>query len=320
MNETNEKIYDGFWERQGFSPTVVNFIALAILFLLYQVAGGAIAFVVAGASVTEENVGTHRLLQTLFQFLFLALPVTLLVGLHTRKFSPSDSENRAFLALHQPFNKEAALWGALGAMALNPFLSYIGDLQFVVMSDVLGLKEETAEWKKLFDDAIEKLASADSVGEFVVVALALALTPAICEELTFRGFVQRNFARAMSPAKATILTGTIFGLYHLNPVQTLPLIAIGTYISHLRQTSGALWTCVLAHFAFNFFSVSGIFILNHPSWFGLSEAFAKTIKASEPNLSSPVALTGAAISLALFILIFGRYRSALKRQVSTANA
>lgn len=319
MNLPDETAYDGFWERRGFSPIAVNFIALSALFLLYQVVGGAIAFVVAGESVTEANVSAHRWLQTAFQVFLLALPATLFVGLHTGRLSPLAPVNRAFLGLNQPFAPKVAWWGALGALALNPFLSYVGDAQIVVMSDVFGLKEETRAWRKLFDEAIERLASADGAGEFVVVVVALALTPAVCEEIVFRGFVQRNFSRALSPAGATVWTGTLFGLYHLNPVQTLPLIAIGVYISHLRQTSGSLWACALAHFAFNFFSVLGIFIFNHPSWFGISEALASAIKSSEPDLSSPLALTGAAISLAAFVLILTRYHAAL-REASSQRA
>lgn len=311
MNLPNSTIYNGFWERQGFSPVAVNFIALALLFFLYQIVGGVISFLVAGGSVTDENVGLHRLFQTLFQMLFLALPALLLVGLHTGRFSPSDSENRAFLALDAPLNREAALWGALGALVLNPFLSYVGDVQFVLISDGFGLKEEARQWKTLFDDAVEKLASAKSVGEFLVVAGVMALTPAICEEVVFRGLLQRNFSRVMSPVRTVIWTGAIFGVYHLNPIQTLPLIAIGIYISYLRQSSGALWICAWAHFAFNFFSVLGIFILNNAEEVGLSGSLAQSLKASEPELLSPVALASAGVSLAAFVLALKRYQRAL---------
>ncbi len=314
MNLPKSATYTGFWERQGFSPVAVNFIVLAFLFFLYQIVGGVIAFFLAGGSITDENVGLHRLFQTLFQILFLALPALWLVGLHTGKFSPIDSENRAFLALNQSVSREVALWGVLGAIVLNPFLSYVGDVQVMVLSEGFGLKEEVQQWKKLFDDVVEKLASAKSVGELVAVVGVTALTPAICEEVVFRGLLQRNFSRAMSPVRAVVWTGAIFGVYHLNPIQTLPLIAIGIYISYLRQSSGALWLCVAAHFAFNFFSVLGIFILNNAGWFGLSETAVQSFKTSEPELLSPVAISSAAISLGLFVLVLRRYRRALAQR------
>ncbi len=316
MELTRNEQYNGFWERQGFSPVAVNFIVLALLFFLYQLIGGVIAFLVAGGSITETNVTQHRLLQTLFQVVFLALPAVWLVGLHTGKFSLTSVENRAFLALNPSVSREVMVWGVLGAIVLNPFLSYVGDVQVVVLSEGFGLKEQVRQWKALFDDVVEKLASANSVGELALVVGVMALTPAVCEEVVFRGLIQRNFSRAMSPLRTVIWTGAIFGIYHLNPIQTLPLIAIGIYISYLRQTSGALWLCMVAHFAFNFFSVLGIFILNHAEWFGVSETMVQTFKNSEPDILSPTAITSAGISLVLFALVVFRYQRALAERLT----
>lgn len=51
-------------------------------------------------------------------------------------------------------------------------------------------KEEVRQWKALFDDVVEKLASAKSAGELVAVVGVVALTPAVCEEVVFRGLIQ----------------------------------------------------------------------------------------------------------------------------------
>jgi membrane protease YdiL (CAAX protease family) len=319
MDIGNNGHYNGFWERQGFSPIAVNFIVLALLFFLYQIIGGVIAFLVAGGTITEANINQHRLFQTVFQVVFLAVPAVWFVGLHTGKFSPMSAENRAFLALNSAVSREAVMWGVLGAIVLNPFLSYVGDVQFVVLSEGFGLKEEVRQWKALFDDVVEKLASAKSAGELVAVVGVVALTPAVCEEVVFRGLIQRNFSRVMSPVRTVIWTGAIFGIYHLNPIQTLPLIAIGIYISYLRQSSGALWLCIVAHFAFNFFSVMGIFILNHAEIFGIGDEVVRAFKTSEPDLTSPIAIVSATISLLLFALVLRQYRGAVSRYDNKAH-
>jgi hypothetical protein len=92
------------------------------------------------------------------------------------------------------------------------------------------------------------------------------------------------------------------------------------YISYLRQTAGALWLCIVAHFAFNFFSVMGIFILNQGSWFGswfgLSETMVQTLKNSEPEILSPMAIASAVISLLLFMLVLRQYHRAVSRSNS----
>jgi len=319
MDIGNNGYYNGFWERQGFSPIAVNFIVLALLFFLYQIIGGVIAFLVAGGTITEANINQHRLFQTVFQVVFLAVPAVWFVGLHTGKFSLTSAENRAFLALNSAVSREAVMWGVLGAIVLNPFLSYVGDVQFVVLSEGFGLKEEVRQWKALFDDVVEKLASAKSAGELVAVVGVVALTPAVCEEVVFRGLIQRNFSRVMSPVRTVIWTGAIFGIYHLNPIQTLPLIAIGIYISYLRQSSGALWLCIVAHFAFNFFSVMGIFILNHAEIFGIGDEVVRAFKTSEPDLTSPIAIVSATISLLLFALVLCQYRGAVSRYDNKAH-
>jgi membrane protease YdiL (CAAX protease family) len=319
MSLSERERYKGFWERQGFSPVAVNFIVLAFLFFLYQIVGGVIAFFLAGGMITDENVVRHRFFQTLFQFLFLALPTLWLVGLHTGYFSPTNRENQDYLALRQPISRGVMVWGMLGAIVLNPFLSYVGDVQVVVLSEGFGLREAVRQWKELFDDVVEKLASAKSIGELIVVVGVVALTPAVCEELVFRGLLQRNFSRSMSAVGTVIWTGAIFGIYHLNPIQTLPLIAIGIYISYLRQSSGALWLCVAAHFAFNFFSVLGIFILNNADWFGLSEVAVHSLRTSEPELLSPIAIASAAASLGLFVVVVQRYQRALDKVSGDKN-
>jgi membrane protease YdiL (CAAX protease family) len=300
--------YSGFWERQGFSPVSVNFIALAILFFLYQIVGGVLSFAITGGNISEDNIFLFRLLQSLFQFLFLAVPTFFLVGLHTNQLSLAGKENQAFLALNYKPSIKAMSLGALGAVALNPLLSYVGDMQIILLSDGFGLKNEVALLKKQFEELIEKLAKSSSAGEFIWVAFVMALTPAICEELVFRGLIQKNFARMLSPSRAVVFTGTLFGLYHLNPIQTLPLIGVGIYISYLRQSSGSIWTSMAAHFAFNFFSVCGIFILDNHKWFGLSEEMSMRFKDSDPDLLSPTAVVSAVGSLLIFLAILNLYR------------
>jgi len=79
----------------------------------------------------------------------------------------------------------------------------------------------------------------------------MAVTPAICEELIFRGYAQRQFERSVSPAMAIVLSGVLFSLYHLRLSQFLPLAAIGIYLAYLTWRTGSLWPAILAHFANN---------------------------------------------------------------------
>jgi membrane protease YdiL (CAAX protease family) len=75
----------------------------------------------------------------------------------------------------------------------------------------------------------------------------LALVPGICEELLFRGYAQRQFERAVGPAGGVLLSGVLFGAYHLRPSQLLPLVVLGVYLAYLTWRTGSLWPAVAAH-------------------------------------------------------------------------
>jgi hypothetical protein len=79
----------------------------------------------------------------------------------------------------------------------------------------------------------------------------LALVPGICEEVLFRGYAQRQFERASGPAGGILLSGVLFGLYHLRPSQVLPLAMLGLYLAYLTWRTGSLWPAVLVHILHN---------------------------------------------------------------------
>jgi uncharacterized protein len=322
--------YNGFLERNGFSPMVSAMMALAVLFVLYQVGGGVMTILfmlLSGVPFAElmnaissgNAVEPIRLGQALGQFLFLALPVLVLTSLHTGSTLLSQP-NRDFLALTSPnLLPSPALTmglGVLGVLVMIPALGYIGDVQLVLLYDVFGLRESLAGFYEQQKNLLEKITRVDSPLEFIWVAIIISITPAICEELFFRGYIQRNFSRVLSGAGAVVWTGTLFGLYHINPFQTVPLVLVGVYLAYLRQTSGSLLPSMVAHAVFNFFSLCGMTMVNHAEAFHLSGEMAKKIAGDEPDLTSPLAIFSSLLSLALFVFILQLYRRSLSHSQS----
>jgi len=82
----------------------------------------------------------------------------------------------------------------------------------------------------------------------------LALTPAICEEVLFRGYIQRQSERAWGVWGGAIFTGVAFGLYHLRLTQAIPLGLLGTYLAWLTWRSGSLIPAMIVHLANNSFA------------------------------------------------------------------
>jgi sodium transport system permease protein len=85
----------------------------------------------------------------------------------------------------------------------------------------------------------------------VVTLLLMAVTPAICEEALFRGPVLRGFAARFSPLASAILTGALFGLFHLDLWRLVPTGLIGVALSLIALESGSILPAMLTHFINN---------------------------------------------------------------------
>lgn len=81
--------------------------------------------------------------------------------------------------------------------------------------------------------------------------LAFAAAPALCEELTFRGFLLSGFLTGRRPWLAIVLSSLAFGLMHLIPQQVFNATLLGLVLGLMTVRSGSLWPGVLFHFLFN---------------------------------------------------------------------
>jgi membrane protease YdiL (CAAX protease family) len=109
--------------------------------------------------------------------------------------------------------------------------------------------------RQMMDQMVKVLIHSDTTPEFLYVVVVVALVPCIVEEFLFRGLIQKSFDRAMSPLTSAVLTGTIFGLFHLNPFEAVPLIGIGCFLGLLRYRSASIVLPVLMHFLNNLLAV-----------------------------------------------------------------
>jgi sodium transport system permease protein len=79
-----------------------------------------------------------------------------------------------------------------------------------------------------------------------LVWLVIAVTPALCEELFFRGLVLSGLRRlGLWPALLTC--ALLFGLAHSSVYRLIPTFFIGLLLSWLVWKTGSIWTGILAH-------------------------------------------------------------------------
>lgn len=243
-------VLDGPIERSGFSPGLTVGISLIAGFLLFQLLSLVVAVLLIMLSgglgdPSQLDVGMlidrfareFLIANTVGQLLGLGLFSWVLARLHTRSAA-------SFLRLRGA-NWGFALLSLVGLFLLVPVVQWLG-----TWSDSWSWPE----WIRAFEatqlDLIEKVLTRNLGLVFTLVTMAA--TPAICEELFFRGYVQRQAERFFGGwVGAVVFSGIVFGLYHIRPTQALPLSVLGVYLAYLTWRSGSIVPAVLVHFANN---------------------------------------------------------------------
>jgi membrane protease YdiL (CAAX protease family) len=228
-----------FIERNNISPILFGLLALALLFILYQVVGGLVTLFLFGAMPTSENVTGYRITTGLGQIIFLLIPTLLLVRLVT--FTPKQ-----YLRIRMP-DVRTLILPLIGIFSLQQLLQL-----YVTLQDMVPLPEPiqrmVQEMKDMLEAAYKVLVDSNSLSELLFVFFIVAMIPAVVEELLFRGLILRSFEKKMGSTKSIFLTGIIFAAYHLNPFLFIPLAAIGIYLGFLTVRANSVWVSSVAHF------------------------------------------------------------------------
>ena len=83
--------------------------------------------------------------------------------------------------------------------------------------------------------------------------MTLAATPAVCEEIVFRGILLGG-TRSLEPWRMVVLNGVVFGAFHLSfetVIRFLPTMTLGIVIAWAVWRSGSIWVGALMHFLNN---------------------------------------------------------------------
>ena len=101
---------------------------------------------------------------------------------------------------------------------------------------------------------VQALMTSQTQPLWVLIAV-FALTPAICEELAFRGFILSGLARGGRLGIAIVISSIMFGLIHMIPQQVFNASLVGLLIGLLAVHSRSLFPAILFHFCNNTLAV-----------------------------------------------------------------
>lgn len=241
------------------NPIGAGIIGLVIGFFLYQLLGSALTVLIVGLDLEAAPVNSIRLMTMAGQILFMLLPALILT-----KWVYTDVTK--ILRIYIPNWKEIMLF-LLGMAILIPLLQYFLFIQDSIIEQLAQKSVFIESLKSLFDKAnelVEKtlinLITPENIFDGFLVIVVIAIVPAICEEALFRGYIQRSFEFALKPVWAALLTAFFFGIFHLNPMGIIPLIALGFYFGFSAYKSNSIFIPVILHFLNNLSSIILFFI------------------------------------------------------------
>ena len=111
-------------------------------------------------------------------------------------------------------------------------------------------------------DVLQAVNSSVMMDSFIASLVVVALIPAICEEVLFRGFLLSSFKGKSKKSKiwAIIIVGILFGIMHLNFIRIVPTAMLGILFAYSALATKSIWTSVFMHFLNNGFSVCVLYL------------------------------------------------------------
>ncbi len=163
----------------------------------------------------------------------------------------------------------------------------------------------------LFPEGAQRVSDSFSAimdGGALVNLLVIALTPAVCEELLFRGVVFHSLKEKSRPFAAMVVTAAIFGAYHLSLVKFIPTGLLGFALCYVVYRTGSIFPAMLMHFMNNACSV---LLSEYPALF---KKIVPGLYRRVPTVSDVLLLAGAGLLLIGIGLMLLNYGSGAKNK------
>lgn len=92
-------------------------------------------------------------------------------------------------------------------------------------------------------------------GNLLSVLFVIALAPAVCEEMMFRGVIFHAMKEKYRISTAIGIVAVLFGIYHMSLVKLIPTGLLGFVICYVAYRADSIYPAMLMHFLNNAFSV-----------------------------------------------------------------
>ncbi|MEY4279620.1 MAG: hypothetical protein RL377_1624 [Bacteroidota bacterium] len=111
-----------------------------------------------------------------------------------------------------------------------------------------------------YKQALMTMMQMHSIADLLINLAAVALVPAIVEELYFRGALQSNLkAWSGNYWIAIIVTSIIFSAFHFSYFGFLSRMGLGIVLGFIFQYTKSIWLCILMHFINNGIAIVALY-------------------------------------------------------------
>ncbi len=239
--------HKSWFDRNGFPPWLIALVWVVLSFLLFQGIGSVVAllliFYKEGAVNEQALVQNPEILligNSVGQILGLAVATLIIARLSALPF-----EYRSFLRLEAPKGTlKLTGFSVLLVIVVQPSIWL-----FSWLNQQFPLPESWIEMESIQLELLETLFMSGIPLWFMI--FSIAVVPAVCEEIMFRGYVMRLLEKSSGVILAILLSGLIFGLFHLRITQLIPLSLIGMLLGWVTIKTGSLYPAVIMHFVHN---------------------------------------------------------------------
>ncbi|NLK22047.1 MAG: CPBP family intramembrane metalloprotease [Epulopiscium sp.] len=149
-----------------------------------------------------------------------------------------------------------------------------------------------------FNNNISEIVTKLNSYPLILMIGVIALTPAICEEVTMRGILLSGYDN-VDIKKAMLLNGLFFGMLHADLQQFLYAFALGAIFSYLVRLTDSIIPSMVAHFTINGSQLLMQRFISHMATFTGQDL--STLASIEPTLYDKLIALGFIAILAVII-------------------
>lgn len=232
-------------EDKHIAPVNRVFLATVLISLLATTAISIVVSLVARVIAKDEahfdqmmnkfiDVFNNDLFGIVFSQLVLFLPVGIYIIRHRKRFV-----KKIRFKMLKPSTMALLV---VFTITVTPVMSFINSLSLLFSDNVIN----------------ETITGITSSSSMLISVLAVALLPAICEEVAYRGVFYSEYS-SVSPRKAILLSGLMFGMLHMNLNQFVYAAAMGIVFALIVEATDSILSTMIIHLVSNGTSVLAMY-------------------------------------------------------------